>query len=442
VRKIPRLAAVSSQSMVSVILVNPRGPEEVTVSDVFTFNTLVYDQGWHPKTGTVDAAWQAVQGGPAPSGETPIAGWSIEDVADAPALRAAFVSPGGVVPHAVRVTPDRFPHWRPALSRVRLGLGDAKLLVISDSTAMGDDDLAAPGHSWPNNLASLIGDGATPAAIGLATPPLPGSVDSRWTAGAGWPSDRNLGFALKAWQAVAPAGALVYGDPRVTADRFDVYYATNYPFGSITVQATGGAAQTINCSGDPGIAKVTVSAAGAATTNTVSITATGDQVFICGVEPWLSTRSTVRVGNGGVASSSTDTWIASTPFFGGLESIKAYAPDLAIVCLGTNDAINNAPPDRYLSQLQQIIDAAAVSGDVAVMTNVPAQESALVTLQAQYANAVRGLTTLPLIDLFDRCGGTWDTLNGLGFMIDQHHPNPAGHWDVAGFVKAALAQAH
>jgi len=39
----------------------------------------------------VDAAWQAVQGGPAPSGETPIAGWSIEDVADAPALRAAYV---------------------------------------------------------------------------------------------------------------------------------------------------------------------------------------------------------------------------------------------------------------------------------------------------------------------------------------------------------------
>ena len=343
---------------------------------------------------------------------------------------------GGVVPHTARMTPDRFPHWRQALSRVRLGLGDAKLLVVSDSTAMGDDDLGAPGHSWPNNLASLIGDQATPAAIGLATPPLSGSVDSRWTAGAGWPSDRNLGFGNKGWQAVAPAGALVFSDPRVTADRFDVYYATNYPFGSITVQATGGAAQTVNTSGDPGIAKVTVSAASAATTNAVTITASGNQVFLCGVEPWRSTRSTIRVGNGGVASSSTDTWI--TPYFGGLASIQAYGPDLTLINLGTNDAINNAPSDRYLSQLQQIIDAAATTSDVVVMTNVPAQESALVTLQAQYATAVRGLATRPLIDLFDRCGGTWDTLNGLGFMLDQHHPNPAGHWDIAGFMSAAL----
>jgi hypothetical protein len=73
----------------SVVLVNPRGPEEVTVSDVWTFNTLVYGQGFHPKTGTVDAAYAAVLGGPAPSGETPVAGWSIEDIAASSVLTTA-----------------------------------------------------------------------------------------------------------------------------------------------------------------------------------------------------------------------------------------------------------------------------------------------------------------------------------------------------------------
>jgi len=77
--------------MASVILVNPNGPEEVVVSDVWTFNAMVYGQGWHPKTGSVDTAWQSIVSGLAASPtETSLAGWSVEDLIDAPLMKTAF----------------------------------------------------------------------------------------------------------------------------------------------------------------------------------------------------------------------------------------------------------------------------------------------------------------------------------------------------------------
>ncbi len=352
-------------------------------------------------------------------------------------LKATYAAHGGGVPHTAGFTPAKLGRWRKALARVRKGEADAKILCIGDSTVQGLSDLAsAVGNAWPANLARLLDSTATPAAIGLATPYGAGSTDSRWTPGTGWPNSRNFGFALGAWQAVAPAGSLVYGDSRVTADRFDVYYMTNTVFGSIGVTATGGTTTNINTATAPGVSKVTVAAASAATTNTVTITATGNQVFIVGIEPWLSTTDKVRVGNAGVVSSSTATWVAGAPF-GGLESIRAYAPDLAIVCLGINDAFDNVSTANYTSRLQQIIDAVDDTGDVILMTMAPSSGAPYTTYEPLYVDAMRDLD-YPRIDVWDRAAGAYSTLNNLGMMHDDRHPSSLGLWDIAQLTADAL----
>ena len=51
--------------MASVVLVSPTGSTE-TVTDTWTFNVLVFGQGWHPQSGSVESSWQTLLGSGAP----------------------------------------------------------------------------------------------------------------------------------------------------------------------------------------------------------------------------------------------------------------------------------------------------------------------------------------------------------------------------------------
>lgn len=331
------------------------------------------------------------------------------------------------------------PKWAAALARQRNGSGDAKILVCGDSTVAGVGSSSSTVHnlnSWPSRLITLLNQAGYAAAPGLTIPPK--TSDTRWVLGAGWATQPYYGFSGKtSFKGTHPTGALVFGDSRASYDRFDIYYLQFGSSGNFTATATGGATSTVVAHVNPAaIQKITVSAAAAATTNTVSIASSLGDLIIVGIEPWLSTASRIRVGNAGASGTRASEW-AVVDQFGSAVAIAKYAPDLTIFSLGINDAGSALSAATYLANMQTLITAARLSGDVIVLTMPPSSDATQSALEAAY---VRGLYDLgvPIIDVFNRAGGQWATMNALGMMSDTLHPNDLGYWDMAGFAAAAL----
>jgi lysophospholipase L1-like esterase len=365
---------------------------------------------------------------------------------------AVETSATGAVPYTGLLVGNsrQFQKFRLAMGRTRAGIADTKVLSVGDSTTAGigsSGTQSGTPTSFPYQLASILG-GYVPAAKGLGIPPsiLSGNPDSRWTAGAGW-SVTTLGWGEGAdyTAAAGASGTLVYADPGVLADRFDVYFATNSGLGTFTVQATGGSSVDQATAAAGGVGKVTVSAGSAATSNAVTISGpTGGAVHILGIEPWLSTARRVRVGNAGVGSSTTSKWVASATTFGGPGCIRAYQPDLTIISLGINDATTAVAPATYLANIQTLITAAQVSGDVIVIPPFPSAAGALANQLAYepvYEQALRTLR-VPFFDLYARFWKPGAEAIGLpsGMMNDQVHPNAFGYADWASAFAAEMVR--
>jgi lysophospholipase L1-like esterase len=216
----------------------------------------------------------------------------------------------------------------------------------------------------------------------------------------------------------------------VLADRYDVYYLQYGGGSALTATATGGAAVPVSCNGASLVKRITVVAAAASTANTVVIRSTVGQIFIVGVEPYLST-SQVLVGNAGVSGATGASWTAS-PASGidSLGAITGYAPDLTILSLGINDAGNSVPSATEVVNLTTIITTAKLSGDVILMTMPPSLGAPWTTFEPQYVAAYAALATSTgcgFVDIFTRWGGTYSA----GYMSDSYHPNDAGYTDMA-----------
>lgn len=367
--------------------------------------------------------------------------------------------------HLVNFSAKNLRKASAAFAKVRNGTQDMKLLCVGDSTTAGvkssTEATFVGRHSYPRRLAELFDRNFIPSASGLVTPrgssaSIP--ADTRWVAGtgwtmAGWPN-AYLGFGGKGahFQGVGTtAGALVFQDPDVLADRFDVYYRrapSSGTAGRFTATATGGSGVTADqaaVGGAPRISMVTVSAATAATTNSVSITSldAGKNVEIVAIEPWLSTSRKVRVANAGVSGSTTADWVTfssnnTSNDYGGTGSIKAYAPDLSIIDLGINDGnALNATVEDYITRLQIIVAAAQVSGDVILKSMIPSQASAVAAREAEYVAAARALG-LPMIDQFNRVEPYADYYATGMMNVDGLHGTDLGYLDVATVVAEAL----
>lgn len=352
-------------------------------------------------------------------------------------------------------TPATSSTLRKGLARVRAGTGDCKILCVGDSTTAGVGVLSAPNGagsplSYPYQLAAILHASLIPAARGLGIPPSnigSGNPDTRWTAGSGWAPTSNFAWATGAdykWTSSASPANLVYTDP-VLADSYDVYYLKNTGLGTFTATATGGSGSVVNTSATTGIGKTTITAGSAATTNTVTIapSASLGDVHIVGIEPSLSTTSRVRVGNAGVGSSRAVTHWNGNGSGAGWNSqacIKAYAPDLTIISLGINDAINAASASAYTAAVQPLITAAQVSGDVLILPPIPSTSSAaagVLTNEAAYVAALQGLG-YRYGDLIARWP-SGDAINTLGFMSgDAYHPNALGYADLAQWLAAGI----
>jgi lysophospholipase L1-like esterase len=201
------------------------------------------------------------------------------------------------------------------------------------------------------------------------------------------------------------------------------------------ITATGGSTVTQSTSGTAGVNKVTVSAAAAATTNTVSIARnTSGALHVIGIEPWLSTTKQVRIANAGVGGSAASDWAGngSSSNFRSTVCIQGYAPDLTIISLGINDASTPASVSTWHSNMATIITAAQVSGDVIIVPPIPCLSTATANRVANIPLYQADVPTfgLPYFDIVTRFN-SGDSMNTLGMMSDTVHPNALGYADLA-----------
>jgi lysophospholipase L1-like esterase len=146
----------------------------------------------------------------------------------------------------------------------------------------------------------------------------------------------------------------------------------------------------------------------------------------------LSTVHPIHIANVRISGSATGAWSASVT---SLTAIKGRAPDLTIIMLGINDAQTGISASTYASNIQAIITAAKVSGDVIIMSMVPSDPSltSTVSLGKQYASLLPGLAAangILCLDVFSRFGATFVS----PLMQNTLHPKPAGYADMARFV--------
>lgn len=120
-----------------------------------------------------------------------------------------------------------------------------------------------------------------------------------------------------------------------------------------------------------------------------------------------------------------------------LNAIKVYAPDLTIIMQSTNDWLVGAVNGTYTTNLQALVTAAKLSGDVILISDPPSDFSlASQAQQIGYNSAIQacatsnGLNFINMTTVF----GSYLIGNANGFYSNTVHLNAAGYQVVANAV--------
>ncbi len=409
----------------SALVEDDRGLYDTTISGLIPGESYTYALSVTNKDNTT-------QVGPIQSSATGDPGSAKVRVTSLPAFETSDTAT------LVRDTALALPYWTAAKAAVLAGTRDAKILLVGDSTQFGDTAnpvakrLAAKLAGSPYSLAAVEGGTAMPLAA-ASVPYL--------TAGTGWPIAHAFGFGNQGWQVTSPAGNLVYANPNVNANRFDVYLIGQPGGGEATMQVNAETPVVEDLDTGYGqIVKVTVEvAAAAATTHTLTISATG-LVTVLMIEPYHATTRKIRVANAAVHSSDAATWDNA----GGVYSknmIDEYEPDVVIVLLGVNDAVNEYSATTFMGHLQSIL-AAAPTADKIVVSPAPDSDPDIYALIQQYAPRERYQLNVPFIDMLQHFG-TYAEAVTAGWITspDPRHPNSAGQAQQVDLYAQMLASA-
>lgn len=336
------------------------------------------------------------------------------------------------------------PKFSAAVDAVLSGERDAKVLCIGDSTTYGQ---GAPSpvyrHAWPAIMAEELNRTAIRTTCGFAVPPQTGFADPRWTLGAGWvTTSQDIGFCGylgRHFGGNPNSGPLFFTDPDVVWDTMDIYYME---YGSapgsgakLRAQATGGEFVSMDTANGLGtgkaaskIGKVTVTAAAASASNTVTIWNTEptitSRLYITAVDYYLAGTRQVRIANAAASGTNTHSWLrefSATTDWSSRGAIRAYDPDLIIIDLGINDSGStvDSTPEVYATNLANIV-AAAPNADVIYKTFIPSGQSYRWPRQAEYVEVMRSKGAW--ID-FNTRYESYAKTSERGWMVDDLHGN-------------------
>lgn len=340
------------------------------------------------------------------------------------------------------VIPAQVSKWQAALNALKNGSKDARLLFVGDSTTWGKGGSNHAEATYTTSVPALVSSllrpicGLAQLGAAIAYGADADQIDDRWIIGAGWAE--NQGFGIGIWDGHNATGILTFSST-VPCDSFDVYYIGFPAGGTATMAATGGIPVNVNMlNNNPGIYKQRVTAGSLASSNQLSIAVgSAPNVNIISIEPTRTDAHSLHVGNYGFSGAATPQFVSFPNDYGSIPFIKAYAPDLTIISLGLNDMNSGVSADTYKANLQMLITAAQVSGDVVLTTFPPSQQAALFSQEPGFVAAMKAVAAtnnLGVIDVFANFGSAYNQ----PLMSDPVHPNNAGYAQWAQLTARAI----
>lgn len=371
-------------------------------------------------------------------------------------------------------TPANLVHWRAALAAVRNGTGTAPVAFIGNSKTVGFNVTRAV--SWPyafcdelNRLGVPCSDDAFFGNDGFGGSGTGGGAGDTLTGYSAhnpqvtWPSGQNgwlchsftsstgtLGGCLMEVQTIATSGVNLHFDPTDTIDQCDIYHVKNAGVGSLFYNFNGVSPVTVDDSGTPAaVIKSTITTT-ASNANSLHIGWIGGSgsVFPIGAVCRLTTRKTVEVLDMAWGGSTTTDWVATGKVWSPTTAIASLAPVLTVISYVTNDytpAYGPVALNTYTTNLQTIITTAKLTGDCAIVTEVPSASSRQTyVIQSQYAaveHALAALNGCLLIDIGLVWRNAYEPMNVRGWYTDVTHMTAAGYRYEGQLVANALMRA-
>jgi lysophospholipase L1-like esterase len=363
-------------------------------------------------------------------------------------LKAAFAPSG--LPSYVSAMPGRYdplkhlylPSTAAAqrvdakLAAARAGTGTMHLVCVGDSETAGQNATGGVPNSWPSLLRGWLSAAGFPVGgTGLAfVGPTNNTGDPRWTRDASW----TIPGQLFAQCTVAAKVATFVSDSPGTS--VDVWFFGNGPRGA-TITVDGGSSITYTPSGASVAEKVTITGL-ANTTHTVAVTSGSNTgpVYLIGANVYSA--SGIQVHNAGISGSSTTSWLSGSSSFSGWYGLShLYTPDLVVMSLGVNEALNEGlSVATYTSQyLSLAAKYQALGANIMMLAEPQPSGVSLATWQSFVAAQYQISETLGarMVNILDRWGG-YATANANGLMSDTIHPNATGYSDEAFAVRQLI----
>lgn len=211
--------------------------------------------------------------------------------------------------------------------------------------------------------------------------------------------------------------------------------------GSSIASGSGVTTVTISQTGTTNWMRTRITRAVAATSSLVATNGATNNIEIAGIEPFLSTVSTMLVRSmGSTGQSSTYLTVTTSVSF-----MFQMPCEVAVLCIGRNDLANGVNLATYTTTLATIRAnmVAALSSDAVFWTWPPSAiaDTSKANQQA-YTDVMRSAagTNTVLADLWQRYEdlGSEEVLNPAGWYSDTIHPNAFGNYDVAEFLVRTL----
>ena len=347
------------------------------------------------------------------------------------------------------------PHWRAAMARVRNGSGRGRIVVLGDSTSMGEG--AGTGGSsnlnaafvqgWPEqmgpilskqiaaNTNAIFGDQGTYSYVAYNT------YDPRVTLGANWALANINAIGGNTW---------VYNTGAVNNFAFT-------PVGSVdtaVVCFTSGGGGTAAVNVDGGSTLGTIGTGSAAQCNTYTFTAGAHTInlvpsnngalYVLGVIAYLSTTPAVDIIQDGVIAATVSNFNYSAQPYNILPELSLISADLTIIDLTVNDSNNNGLSylPTYVATVQAMITGAKTGGSDVMLISGPPSNTANATngTLASYNAALQQLAltnNVPLLSFSNRWT-SYAVTNPIFPYYDGLHPGKTGYSDMASAVAQAL----
>ncbi len=338
---------------------------------------------------------------------------------------------------------NKFPtlKWDAALSNLRNGTGNAKVVFCGDSTGTGAH---GNGVTWVGNLYNgafrrqkalmstpssnnnVFGDSHV-GTVGSSDPTTFLTYETRLTFGLNWllrPLD-TLGGQFFA-NITSTLSTLTF-TPNTAFDTIDIYYyfGVSAGYGTFTVDIGAGVLATVNCTqAVNGIYKVSVPCTLGVNIVNINKTTAGF-IAIMGISCYKN-NSEIQMINASVNGQSLNQYFASTGYFDVRNALSALQPDLIIPALGINDSTGLLDLTQFRTNYQSYITYLKTIADVALCVENVTSNSNI----QYYYDIIRDLASinnLNVIDFDSRMGSNWATSNSLGLMFDARHPVNSGY---------------